>query len=656
MSESLPRILIVDDLFGRVAPDGINKDRENLCGSFLLKDVTNPKLHASRQKIRKPIADVIFCRGQKPAPAKPNDFVENDLPGTMDFIRQGWIGSGPKFKRWSLVLLDLCFYTGKVTGELSSAVAGETGKRAEPGMPEGRAEDIVPSKFFGLDLLRAIHAEFPDLPVVILSSQERGKVSQEFSAHGAKAFLPRSNDADGYELLQTYLDRHGLMEDPHGLIVGRSLPLLKALRAARLTAYTKERENILIRGERGVGKEEFARFIHRTHPSRAKKELVPINSAVLTSELFQSELFGIEKRKATGVDAHKGAAFRANGGDLFFDEIKDMIPQAQAGVLRFLEDGGYTPTGSKKLIESDVRVISATNADLESLAASGHFRDDLLDRLRGGASIVLPPLRERKEDIPLLARAFLIQTQAKVESGEVTLLRQFSNEAMACLIADDWPGNVRVLRDVINRVVRDNDVEYIYPAQIEKAKEDLGIAQSPAVSVVVPSAISQQHDGEIAVRLPVSDRLASNDDLAISPKTPLTPDGNITLPNSKEVTSLEDLVSIIRDFDFDLADRDGLRGKLDELDETAAGLVAKYLLAGLQITKDPVNGDLGITKAIQFVTGKKIATSSAADTIKRLLKRHPMARAVALEDPILKQAFDQAEKLRPTKSAKKKST
>ncbi len=641
MDQYLPRILIIDDLFGRTVPSAVNEDRENLCASFLLKDVTNNDGSRSRQRIKEPIAQAVFCRGQQPECASVGDTVENDLNGTMDVIRQGWVGSGEGFNRWSLVLLDLCFYTGKVTGSLSSAIAGDNGKQAEPGMPEGRAEDIVAAQFFGLKLLRAIHTEFPDLPVVILSSQERGKASEEFSAHGALAFLPRSEGRNPEVLLKKHLDRHGLMEDPHGLIVGRSLPLLKALRAARRTAYKEERDNILIRGERGVGKEEFARFIHRIHPNRAMKEFVPVNSAVLTAELFQSVLFGIGKGVASTVDKRDGLAFQANKGDLFFDEIKDMIPQAQAGILRFLEDGGFTPTG-EKLIESDVRVISATNADLESLAASGHFREDLLDRLRRGGSLVLPPLRERKDDIPLLADAFV--RQAEATKRDETFHRQFSDEALACLAQDDWPGNVRVLQDVLKKVVSDNDVEYIFPAHIEKAKRDLGVISARSVSVAVP------HSGEAASITPQSVATSSTDQYPNDLPVP-TPDISIPAPQT-----LHDLIAMLQRFEFDPQDRDALRGRLDELDEAAAGLVIQYLLAALDITREPVSGELVPTKAIQFVTGKKkLKTSSAYDMIKRLLKRHKSAFQTALSDPTLKAVFEQAEANRPANRGKKKA-
>jgi DNA-binding NtrC family response regulator len=633
MADVLPRIAVIDDLFGRLLPTGINEDRENLCASFLLRDVTESEANASRQKIKAPIAEAVFFRGQKPACAKVDQTIENDLAGTMDFLRRGWIGDGPSFKRWSLVLLDLCFYTGRVTGQLSQAVAGEPGKQAEPGMPEGRASDIVPSQFFGLEVLRAVHDEFPDLPVVILSSQERGKVSEEFSAHGALAFLPRSNDDQGEELLRIYLDRHGLMADPHGLIVGNSLPLLKALRAARRTAYTDERENILIRGERGVGKEEFAKFIHRIHGTRASKDMIPVNSAVLTSELFQSELFGIGHRKATGVDKHEGAAIRADGGDLFFDEIKDMIPQAQAGILRFLEDGGFTPTGSKKMIESDVRVISATNADLETLAASGHFREDLLDRLRRGGTLVLPPLRDRKEDIPLLARSFVLDAESK-KKGE-GFRRTLSMEAMEYVADDAWPGNIRVLRDVMQKVVKDNDVEHIFPAQIEKARYELGLDRSP---VTVP----------VESKRPIAEIAKGSKDDAEKPEV------WATSATVKKPKTLSELIAVMRNFEFDLSRPDTLYNQLDTLDEAAAKLVVAYLLAALRMNMDHATGEPEITKAMQFITGNpKLKTPAAYDLVKRLMKRNVEVRETATEESLLRKAFEQAEAKRPTNRKKK---
>lgn len=660
MDDILPRILIVDDLFGRHLPDGTNEDRDNLCAKLMLQDVTASVLPGkpmvSRQKIKSPIAEAVFIRGQTPDCPDDNDEVRNDLEGTLEIVRQGWIGSGERFKRWSLVLLDLCFYTGRVTGKLNSAVAGSGSNRAEVGMPEGSADDIVPSQFFGLTLLKAIHERFPDLPVVILSSQSREKASVEFSKHGALAFLPRTSP-DGEALLRTYLNRHGLMPEPYGLIVGRSLPLLKALRAARRTGYSPTRENILIRGERGVGKEEFAKFIHRSHEFRAIHKLISVNSAVLTTGLFASELFGIEKRKATGVDQHQGAVSRAHEGDLFFDEVKDMIPEAQAGLLRFLEDGTYTPTGGKEEQTADVRVISATNADLEEHAASGRFRDDLFDRLRRGGTIFLPPLRDRKEDIPLLARFFLRQAEESrlpsLASSPDHVKRQFSDEAIQALMDDDWPGNIRVLRDVIIRAVKDNDVEFIYPVHIDKACQDLGLSRS---CVTVPARTKQPAAESINSLKGITEDPSNRSTLASGSR--VAGDGSqvmATAGSVKQPETLAELVSTMQYFEFDLSDPDSLYSQLDKLDEAAAKLVVGYLLASLRMHKDHATGAPEVTKAVKFAKGKqKLATFEAYDVIKRLLKRNQAVFDWALTEPLLKQAYEQAESTRRSNRAKSK--
>jgi len=653
MSVELPRLLIIDDLFGRHLPNGTNEDRDNLCASFMLRDVTGEVLPGrrtvSKQKIKSPIAESVFIRGQTPDCPGDGDEVHNDLEGTLEIVDQLWAGSGKGFKRLSLLLLDLCFYTGIVTGKVSSAVGGSGSNKAEPGMPEGRAEDIAPKGFFGLKLLKAIHSRYPDLPIVILSSQDRDKVSQEYSAHGALGFLPRTAP-DGDEQLRTFLDRHGLLPEPHGLIVGRSLPLMKALRAVRRTAYNDSRDNILIRGERGVGKEEFSRYIHRVHPNRSSKEFIAVNSAVLTSGLYVSELFGIEKRKATNVDKHEGAVARAHQGDLFFDEVKDMIPEAQAALLRFLEDGTFTPTGATEEREVDVRVISATNADLDQYAASSRFREDLLDRLRRGGTIFLPPLRDRKDDIPLLAMKFLRNAEQSLSSSSAVgklkpLTRQFSDEALSLLMADDWPGNIRVLRDVITKVVKDNDVEFVSPSQIEKARKDLGLDRSSATIPVAMEHSANQRKLSLDVardKVDISSTSAAVDcDAAQESKVPSP------LVESKQPETLAELIEMVNKFEFDLSDRKALSNQFDTLDEAATKLVVRYLLVCLQQHEDPATSKSELTKAVKFATGQKdLATSAAYDKIKRLLKRNDTVLDWALSEPLLKQAYDQAESTR----------
>jgi len=222
---------------------------------------------AAPQRIADPAAEVVFCRGQMPACSVVGDTVENDLDVIVQTVRRGWLPS-PSLRRWAMVLVDLCFYTGLVT---------EESNRHAEGMAKGREGDDDPTSYFGLQVLRTLQEEFPDVPVVVLSSKPRDQVSRAFANHGALGFLPRE-DSRSPDLLREYLWRHGLVPDPSGEVVGRSRQLLLALRSARRVAATGG--NALIRGERGCGKELFARYIHRQKPRERHSPFIIVNSAV----------------------------------------------------------------------------------------------------------------------------------------------------------------------------------------------------------------------------------------------------------------------------------------------------------------------------------------------------------------------------------------
>ncbi|MFM8442780.1 MAG: sigma 54-interacting transcriptional regulator [Methylococcus sp.] len=329
----LPKLLIIDDLFGRECPSTSNRERENLCGKFLLLDKSTVGFDKlGRFKILSPHAQAVIYRGQLPVKSHVGTVVENDLHGTLLKVREGWTGALALGKPpWSLLLLDLCFYTGRVT---------EESHRRTPGMPEGRPGDDDPRSYFGLTLLDAIHREFPELPIFILSSKPREEVSLEFSRRGALGFIAR-DDLRGPELLEEALQQHGLLPDPAGEIVGHSLPLLLALREARRAA--RHRENLLIRGERGTGKDLLASYIHRmTHgENNSNRPFVVMNSAFFSEGLAPSQLGGIENGTATDVKKNIGLIKTANNGDLFFDEIADMPSEIQAAVLRILQEKRY---------------------------------------------------------------------------------------------------------------------------------------------------------------------------------------------------------------------------------------------------------------------------------------------------------------------------
>ena len=586
----LPRLLVLDDLFGRVMAGGRNSDQENLCANFLWQDASEDEsAKASRQKVLKPVAEAVFCRAQIPACAKIGDTVENDIEGALEIVRSG----GPSFKSeipWSLVLLDLCFYTGRVT---------EESHRQTAGMPEGRPGDDDPRSYFGLTLLDAIHREFPELPIFILSSKPREEVSLEFSRRGALGFIAR-DDLRGPELLQEALWQHGLLPDPEGLIVGHSLPLLLALREARRAA--RHGQNVLIRGERGTGKELLARYLHRAAGSGKNRPFVPVNSAGFTETMFASELFGIEPRTATNVDGKTGLIEEADGGDLFLDEIADMPAEAQAALLRVLQDRQITRVGGRKGKPVDVRFLSATNVEIESKEFG--FREDLLDRLRLGGTVPLPPLRERKDDIPVLAEQFVREAE-KARLG--SMRRDIAPEAMEQLLAHDWPGNVRELRTCIfDAVNRQPDVEHLVAPHLRIEGEPAPAAPGPAT----------KRRGQAPAPAVSEDAIAG-------------------------------LLTRIKACEFPSKDIGKWAGQLHDLQREHAWLLARYLQAALDATRrrtpEAPEGQIQIHPAVKMITGDSSLTATkAADVVKRLL--NPLAAELTGD---LAEAYITAVRLRP---------
>jgi two-component system nitrogen regulation response regulator GlnG len=204
---------------------------------------------------------------------------------------------------------------------------------------------------------------------------------------------------------------------------------------------------VLIRGETGTGKELVARAIHQASP-RASAPFVAVDCGAIPETLFESELFGHEKGAFTGAERQKAGKFEiASGGTLFLDEISNMPPGCQAKLLRALQDKSVTRVGGTKPVSVDIRLLAATNRDLET-AVSAAFRRDLFFRLNE-FTIAIPPLRERKEDIIFLAKRFLDLTNHELQKG----VRGFSEPAVERLLRYDWPGNVRELRSAISRAV-----------------------------------------------------------------------------------------------------------------------------------------------------------------------------------------------------------
>ena len=230
------------------------------------------------------------------------------------------------------------------------------------------------------------------------------------------------------------------------VIVGDSIPMKALRQQIALMAPTNGR--VLIYGESGTGKELVAHAIH-AQSLRKDETFVEVNCAAIPEDLIESELFGHFKGSFPGAAADKEGKFhRAHGGTLFLDEVGDMSLKTQSKVLRTLEEQRFTPVGSDKMITVDVRVIASTNKDLEEEISRGNFREDLFYRLNV-IPFFVPPLRERKEDIPLFARHFLKELAATYGRRP----REITDDAIEVLMRYSWPGNVRELRNVIERIV-----------------------------------------------------------------------------------------------------------------------------------------------------------------------------------------------------------
>ncbi|MCI0390007.1 MAG: sigma 54-interacting transcriptional regulator [Acidobacteria bacterium] len=226
---------------------------------------------------------------------------------------------------------------------------------------------------------------------------------------------------------------------------------------------------VLIRGESGAGKELVARAIHQNSP-RAHQPFVAINCAALTETLLESELFGHEKGAFTGAIAQKkGKLEIAQGGTVFLDEMGEMAPYLQASLLRVLQEREFERVGGTRPIKADIRVIAATNKDLEAAIKNGGFRQDLYYRLNV-VSITMPPLRERREDIPLLAGYFAVKYSQKCKRA----VKGISAKARARLLSYDWPGNVRELENAIERAVVLGLTEFILPEDLPEVVLETG--------------------------------------------------------------------------------------------------------------------------------------------------------------------------------------
>jgi two-component system nitrogen regulation response regulator NtrX len=316
--------------------------------------------------------------------------------------------------------------------------------------------DVKMARMDGLEALTKIREHDPAAVVIMISGHGTIDTAVEATRRGAFDFLEKPLDTDRLLLvLRNALQQQGLVQENARLrgeiesrhqIVGRSFSLRQVLDRVEKVAPTDAR--VLVTGENGTGKELVARAIHRLSP-RADKAFIEVNCAAIPSELIESELFGHMKGSFTGAHEDRAGKFElADGGTLFLDEIGDMSLQAQAKVLRALQEGIVTRVGGAKPITVDVRVLAATNKDLEEEIKGGRFREDLYYRLNV-IPLHVPPLRERREDIAMLVRHFV-----ESYSREANLRpKPISDDALDRMQRMDWPGNVRELRNTVERLL-----------------------------------------------------------------------------------------------------------------------------------------------------------------------------------------------------------
>ncbi|MBN2359057.1 MAG: sigma-54-dependent Fis family transcriptional regulator [Deltaproteobacteria bacterium] len=310
----------------------------------------------------------------------------------------------------------------------------------------------------GLSALKRLRSTSPQLPVLMISGHATIADAVEATRLGALDFFEKPLDRDRVLIaVRNALERANLEERIEALaartlgagefeIIGDG-PAMQTLKIA-IAKVAPTPGRVLITGESGTGKELVARAVH-AQSRRCSGPFVKVNCAAISPGLIESELFGHERGSFSGAERRKRGLFElADGGSIFLDEIGDMSLSAQAKVLRVLQTGEFSRVGSERALEVDVRVIAATNSDLEAKVRRGEFREDLYYRL-AVVPLEVPPLRVRREDIPLLAKTFV--ERFCQENG--LALKRFSDDALAAMAGHTWPGNVRELRNLCERLV-----------------------------------------------------------------------------------------------------------------------------------------------------------------------------------------------------------
>src|SRR2546428_2178820 len=364
---------------------------------------------------------------------------------------------------------------------------------------------LLPGKD-GIEVLSNLKTVYPSIPIVILSGIGQIKTVVEAMKMGASDYLTKPFEEEALELaIQNAIEKHRLKEEvktlkqqlayvEQGSILTSNPQMLRIIDIARQVAATDV--PVLILGESGVGKEVIASFIHE-QSNRSEGPFVKVNCAALPHELLESELFGYERGAFTGAIRDKIGKFeQADKGTLLLDEIGEMSPHLQAKLLHVLQDAEFSRLGGKKPVKVNVRVLAATNKKLKEAVLKGEFRNDLYFRLNV-IKLEVPPLRERREDIPLLCNHFLEKYRERYQSP----VQSFPTELMETFLRYDWPGNVRQLENIVKRYLILPDTDIVSEMKVSGPDEVVPINHGNVSLKEVAGHAAEMAEKEVVLRM-----------------------------------------------------------------------------------------------------------------------------------------------------------
>lgn len=375
------------------------------------------------------------------------------------------VDDDPDLLRLVGLRLGAAGYEVEVLGSAEAALNALAARRADLLLTDWRLPGID-----GLELFEQVRQRYPAMPVILLTAH--GTVPDAVDAVSRGVFGYLVKPFDGKALLDKVAQGLSLASPGRAVdqaaagwrsgLVSRSPVMEELLAEARMVASTGA--SVLLRGESGTGKEVLAKAIHLASP-RAGQAFIAVNCGAIPDNLLESELFGHEKGSFTGASARQtGLVQQADGGTLFLDEIGDMPAPLQVKLLRVLQEREVRPVGAARATPVDIRLVSATHRELETLIQEGSFREDLFYRLNV-VSLRLPPLAERREDIPLLAAHFLEKIATRYQKA----VSGFAADALEYLSAASWPGNIRQLANVVEQCCVLTTGSLVTLAQVQKA-------------------------------------------------------------------------------------------------------------------------------------------------------------------------------------------